>query len=341
MKWLIALPSDLMRAGMLVIAFGCTVLGILAWAAWLTPTLDFVANLAPIALAAAVLAGLVWLAWPPPRRPLGTGPLALIAVILWGGLVVPDVATRLLSRPAAVQGETIKVVQFNLWADDWDNTARKLAWIRSEKPDVLMLEEVADAGYPLLAALTKDYPYKVTCQGGPYPCPVVVMSRRQPIAVGHWNGDKTYPNIAWARFQGAGGEFTVAATHIDWPLPDGRQPRLMQGLAGKLKSLKSDSLILGGDFNATPWSFPLQRLDRDSGLARRSHALPTWPAGQVTKLRWRWPLPLLPIDHLFASQDWRVASLRRGPDLGSDHFPIVAVLVRDAPAAAARTTPPK
>jgi endonuclease/exonuclease/phosphatase (EEP) superfamily protein YafD len=227
------------------------------------------------------------------------------------------------------------VVQFNLWANDWENTPRKLAWIRAEKPDLLLFEEVSDAGAPLLAALAADYPYRITCENRPYPCPVTILSRRRPTAEGHWNNDKAAPNIAWARFHGPAGDYAVAATHVDWPLPDGRQSRLLQGLATDLKSLKSGSLILGGDFNATPWSFPLRRLEGQAGLVRRTHALPTWPAGQVTNLRFRWPVPLLPIDHLFATADWHVASLKRGPDLGSDHFPIVAVLVRDAPPAPA------
>jgi endonuclease/exonuclease/phosphatase (EEP) superfamily protein YafD len=331
MKWLIALPSDLLRASLLVVAFGCAVMGLLAWSAWFFPSLDFLANLAPFPLTGAILSGLVWLALPPPRRPLGTGPLALIAVVLWAGFVVPDLAQRLIARPAPVQGETLKVVQFNLWSHDWADNARKIAWIRSQKADVLMLEEVAGAGLPVVAALASDYPYKVACEASPYPCPVVVLSKRRPIAEGQWNG-ADHPNTAWARFHSAGGDYTVAATHVTWPLPDKRQPRLMAGLAGKLKGLKAGSLILGGDFNATPWSFPMRKLDREAGLVRRTHALPTWPAGRVTTLSLPWPTPVLPIDHIFTTADWRVASLERGPDLGSDHFPLVAILVREGPA---------
>ena len=336
MKWLIALPSDLLRASLLVLAFGCAVLGVLAWCAWFTPALDFLANLAPPMLAGSLFSGLVWLALPPPRRPLGTGPLALIAFLLWGALVAPDLADRLLARPAAAQGETLKVVQFNLWADDWDHNPGKLAWIRAQKPDVLLFEEVSGASASLLAALAPEYPYRITCEVKPYPCPVTILSKRRPVAEGHWNNSKAYPNTAWARFQGAAGDYTVVATHVTWPLPDGRQRRLLQGLGANLKSLKSPSLLLGGDFNATPWSFPLRGFDGQAGLVRRTHALPTWPAGQVTPQRLHWPLPLLPIDHLFASSDWHVATLERGPDLGSDHFPVVAVLVRDAPAAQLR-----
>jgi endonuclease/exonuclease/phosphatase (EEP) superfamily protein YafD len=331
MKWLIALPSDLLRASLLVVAFGCAVTGLLAWSAWFFPSLDFLANLAPLPLTGAILSGLIWLALPPPRRPLGTGPLALIAVVLWAGLVVPDVAQRLIARPAGLQGETLKVVQFNLWSHDWDSDARKIAWIRSEKPDVLMLEEVAGAGVPVVAALAADYPYKVTCEVSRFPCPVVILSKRRPIAEGQTRGDPDHPQIAWARFHAGGGDYTVAATHVTWPLPDKRQSRLMEGLAGKLKSLNAGSMILGGDFNATPWSVPMRKLDRAVGLVRRTHALPTWPAGRITTLRFPWPTPVLPIDHVFTSADWRVVSLKRGPDLGSDHFPIVAVLVREGP----------
>ena len=36
--------------------------------------------------------------------------------------------------------------------------------------------------------------------------------------------------------------------------------------------------------------------------------------------------PILPIDHIYAGSDWRMTGLRRGPRLGSDHFPLVATL---------------
>src|SRR5205085_6340887 len=130
-------------------------------------------------------------------------------------------------------------------------------------------------------------------------------------------------DAAWARFQGQAGDYVLAVAHMTWPIPDGRQDRDLAVLAKPLRAMKADT-ILAGDFNATPWSFPLRRFERASGLHRRTHALPTFPAGQVTSRRLRTIGPVLPIDHVYSSGGWGLVSLERGPDLGSDHFPLVA-----------------
>lgn len=89
------------------------------------------------------------------------------------------------------------------------------------------------------------------------------------------------------------------------------------------------NLILGGDFNSTSWSFAMRDLAHDSGLQRRSLGLPSWPVGPVGRLKLSLPFAVLPLDHVFAGQAWRTVSIERGPALGSDHLPLVAVLTRD------------
>lgn len=42
-----------------------------------------------------------------------------------------------------------------------------------------------------------------------------------------------------------------------------------------------------------------------------------------------WPPLRYPLDHIFASRHFRLASLRRIPDIGSDHFPVLAEFVFD------------
>jgi endonuclease/exonuclease/phosphatase (EEP) superfamily protein YafD len=46
----------------------------------------------------------------------------------------------------------------------------------------------------------------------------------------------------------------------------------------------------------------------------------SWPAT-------RSPIPILPIDHLYAGPAWRTVNVERGPHLGSDHYPLVATLM--------------
>ena len=60
-------------------------------------------------------------------------------------------------------------------------------------------------------------------------------------------------------------------------------------------------------------------------------ALFSWPAAAFTRWNIRAPFPVLAIDHVYAGAAWRTVSVRRGPRLGSDHYPVVVVLARDAP----------
>ena len=97
-------------------------------------------------------------------------------------------------------------------------------------------------------------------------------------------------------------------------------------VAGVLNRLPKDRLILAGDFNSTPWSFSRRREDAMFGLERRTKALFSWPAGEVSRHRIKVPFPFLAIDHVYAGKAWRTVSVRRGPRLGSDHYPVVVVL---------------
>lgn len=79
--------------------------------------------------------------------------------------------------------------------------------------------------------------------------------------------------------------------------------------------------LLVGDFNATPWSRVMIDLKK-TGLQRVDCGAP-W------RSTWRSRLPLagLPIDHAYVGRDIRGATCRVGPDIGSDHYPLIIDLV--------------
>lgn len=77
-----------------------------------------------------------------------------------------------------------------------------------------------------------------------------------------------------------------------------------------------DLTIISGDLNVTPWSPYYQDLMRDSGLYNSRQGfgnLPTWPA----------VLPVIPIDHCLVSSSIQTISFQRGPNIGSDHRPLL------------------
>ena len=84
--------------------------------------------------------------------------------------------------------------------------------------------------------------------------------------------------------------------------------------------------VVAGDFNATPWSHVFGPLT-ESGLrnSQRGFGLaPSFPVDGSFLTR-------VPIDHLLHSSHLAVADRWLGPDLGSDHFPLVVDLALVSP----------
>jgi len=251
--------------------------------------------------------------------------LAAMTVVITGGLMAPEIvaAVRAPRQPAA--GATLKLVQFNVWADNDDPDAT-LDWILAQKADVMLIEEGGGAAWPVVKRLRKLYPNYVTCAGKRL-CDTWIFSRWPMIRQHGLREHGPALSAAWATLRHPGGDFTVAATHHLWPFPAGPQQAQSRLLVRELARFDRRTLILGGDFNSTPWSFSLRRQDKALGLERRTRALASWPAGRFTRLASA-PFPVLPIDQVYAGQAWKTVKVERGPVLGSDHRPVVVTLAR-------------
>ncbi len=191
-------------------------------------------------------------------------------------------------------------------------------FIRSERPDILVLEEV-DAGWiGRLAPALRDFPYsKVEPRDDSFG---IALFSRFPIAgiESVYIGQLGVPSIL-ARVRIGPHVVTVLATH---PMPPSgaedswlRDEQLNQ-VATVIGSASRPALLLG-DLNCTPWSTPFRRLERASGLrnsARGFGIQASWPAFNS--------LLLLPLDHCLHSSDIWVAGRRIGPHVGSDHLPV-------------------
>ncbi len=79
--------------------------------------------------------------------------------------------------------------------------------------------------------------------------------------------------------------------------------------------------ILCGDLNATSWSGSFKKLLKSSALvdSRQGFGVqPSWPSGLG-------PL-MIPIDHVLVDPKIHVVSRKIGPDVRSDHFPVILKL---------------
>jgi len=280
------------------------------------PRLDVLSHFA-LAYGAIGLVGAVW------ALLAGRGPIvaaSVLAMVASGFLVRPEFERDLgPTAPADARGQ-IKVIQINARRSNAD-IDRIADWLIAQHPDVVT---VTEARHDLRDLLIKRTGWKTAGAHGDLiiftPKQYLVMNRPRVAA----RSELTFVNATYAN---PGGPMELVTTHLAWPTapPVARQH---EELARVIARLPRGRMILTGDFNATPWSKGLQGLDRDFRLTRRDRAVPTYPA-QI--LGQAWPLPFLPIDHVYAGPGWATVRVERGPWLGSDHYPLIVTLAPVSP----------
>lgn len=326
----------LLRAGYLIAALFCAGIALAAQGGRFSSRLDALTHLTPFWMLAGVLCALLAALMTPEKgRAL---PLALGCVTLLSGLLLmaPDLLAG-NGKPAVRGPDAIKIIQFNAWYQNEDPDG-SVAWILSQDPDFVILEEAKGEARQVQTALRDRYPYRITC-GGLTRCATMILSKKKPVAYRGLQTMDDHPPVpaAWAQFRDRHGLYTIAGVHLAWPTTPGGVQKIQLGRLNRvLAEVPNDRLILTGDFNSTPWSFTLKRQDRRLGITRRTRGLASFPARKTPPIPFRFPFPVLPIDHVYAGEGWKTVSISRGPRLGSDHYPIVAVLT---PASAAPSGP--
>lgn len=217
---------------------------------------------------------------------------------------------------ANASGPVLRVVTFNRLHDN-DRTELAAEVITSASPDIVIMQEVKGTPNALMQRLADDYPHQLRCAddrvGG-----TAVLSRL-PLA----RDDATLcfdtSFLSAVTVRAGEREVTFASYHGDWPWPWGQHDRI-RDLAPALESLPHP-LVIGGDFNAAPWSEGVLEVARASGTRVAPGLRPTWLTPRLPQAL-RQPLGL-PLDHLLVSEGVRIAGARRLPHAGSDHLPLL------------------
>ena len=275
---------------------------------------DVLAHFAPIWLAAGlvVMVAAIVLRWAPLRR--FTIVCGAVAVAAGGFLVAPELLRAPEpATPTGTAGE-IKLIQFNAYKNNTD--IRRVAdWLIAQDPDIVTIQEARHDLRDLLLARTGWHVAGAAEH-------VMIFSREERLRMARprlKDSTLTYVN---ATYLGPTGPFEVVTTHLVWPTEPAFR-RQHEDLARVTDALPRERMIVTGDFNTTPWSHALRRTDQALGVRRVDKALFSWPAQVAGR---PWPLPVLPIDHVYVGRGWRVVSIDRGPNLGSDHYPVIVVL---------------
>ncbi len=230
------------------------------------------------------------------------------------------------------EGVSLRVMTFNIlvFSKDYDT---KLAFIRDQGADVVLVQETNPLWWDKLQGLRDTYPHMR--QEGPVG--TVILSRyplttTQGIVKQNWPSwyparDYLEPGDGLIRGLKVGVDVngtltTLVSVHLTKPTSL-TTARMFRWEMTRLKAILEDTpgpLILGGDFNATASSLSFQAFASQTGLRgvmpRIGLPMGTWPAAV--------PWIGVQIDHLMARGPVALKGYEVPKDASSNHRPVVA-----------------
>ncbi len=228
--------------------------------------------------------------------------------------------------PPTKTTENIKILQFNVWLRNQksDEIVKYLS-NNHETFDLIVLQEVVPELKAKLLTLKKLYPYNTSDNSNKKHG--ITMLSKIPIASSssHPLGSSRRHYLVANFKTKAGTSFAVFGIHTTSPKKRYRWQRRnneMEFLAKVARDFPRENKILIGDFNTTPYSYHFKKLLSKSGLKQPPphFRVNTWPSF--------FPFSMLriPIDHVLTSQNINITHRQTGPNLNSDHLPVITHL---------------
>ncbi|QDU60098.1 Endonuclease/Exonuclease/phosphatase family protein [Planctomycetes bacterium Pan216] len=266
-------------------------------------------------LAAALLAALC----------LGLRHRAALAVTFAGlAINVLTLLPYLPTKPDTVaSGTPLRVLVINAYVSN-RSPGRVVEFVRSSGADVVFVCELTRDLDKRLRELALEYPYRCA---DPLDNPLGTgLYSRLPLAqaeITTFDGEGWPSVIADVRVNGE--LVTFLGTHPEPPSSPSRRASRDAQLRAIARFAKKHEgrLIVAGDLNVTSWSSIFSILTGQTGLvdSRLGRGLQaSWPAGRSRALM------RIPIDHVLVDEEVDVVGRRLGPNIGSDHLPVLVDL---------------
>lgn len=225
-------------------------------------------------------------------------------------VAITSLAGVLRNPPQKDLASNFLLLQLNVYYNNQTPDAL-VAYVRRQQPDVLTLQEVFPAQQGVIDSLRADYPHVASCGVDG----TVVMSRLPPWPQGeqgctHFNGQA---GVAYLTVERNGRPVTLMSLHLVWPYPS-RQKQHVDAVTTELARF-GHPLIVAGDFNATPWSHTVKRIEE----ASRTHIVGGVRHSWFSR-RFRLGLP---IDHVLLPDSVHAQGIEIGQNVGSDHRPVL------------------
>ena len=214
------------------------------------------------------------------------------------------------------EGAEYKIVSFNVHTA---NTRKEdvIRFLQDQNPTVIALYEIDNAWAGPLQALDKNYPYRI------------VRPSEDNFGIGIWSQRELKDTKIEFSPIGIPVLHTLIGTTVDAPMLFAIHPlppvnavasadrnTVFQMVADRLNQDSQRAQVVVGDFNATPWSWPLRNIVKQQNLqSLRPYA---WTG--------TWPSPIrqigIPIDQALG-RNITCMSGEVAANLGSDHRPLI------------------
>lgn len=212
----------------------------------------------------------------------------------------------------------IKLLQMNIWGGQNRKFETVIKEIEKEDPDIVGISELTKGWWQILQPRMKKYPYQVVepSFGG------IGLLSKFPIKDGrveHFGEIKRPRVIAQVLVKDKWIKVIFAHPIIPMRRIGMRDAEL--SVIAKDAAPSDLPVILAGDLNCTPFSYFFYKLQRDGKLRDSEKGFgyqPSWSTFHI--------LPLFCIDHCLASSEFSFVKRYNGPNVGSDHLPVITEL---------------
>ena len=207
--------------------------------------------------------------------------------------------------------ETLFVYNLHSANKDYQKT---IDFIKKSHFDHISLIEVTpEWEQAIIRGLSEEFPHIVS-QAQRNNFGIMFLSKHKFTGTVHTHEDIPYLQADF------GDDFSLFTIH---PMPPLNQHmfQLRQGLLDQLAenvTVANPNRLVCGDFNTVPWSPNFKSFEKKTNLTNAAKSFgvqPTWPSSP-------WFLRI-PIDHCLVSQNIIIDNFEVGPDLGSDHLPLI------------------
>jgi endonuclease/exonuclease/phosphatase (EEP) superfamily protein YafD len=274
---------------------------------WLLALVDHFRIHYLVLLASAVIPACWW-------RQKKTMGLLLVLIAWQAGLMEPWAWNSVSDAPS--NSASYSLIWFNVHTGN-RSKSEVLDYLKERDPDFICLGEVNRLWLQQLTPLHERWPHQVL-QPRDDNFGMAVYSK-YPFK-DRFKLDWDVPCIRFDVEHDMNKTFSVFVAHPVPPIGN-RFTGLRDDYLRQVSETMSETrhpFVAVGDFNATPWHYPVREMVKRHQLSycppTSMLSLPTWPIGL---------LPFgIPIDLFLAQPAISIHALNRGPDLGSDHRPL-------------------